>query len=217
MRILIVDDHALVRRGLAHVVKEGFPDADVVEAEDASAALEVMRIEVADLALVDVRMPGLDGLELLRAMKLEWPSVPVIMLSTYENPEYVRRALSEGAVGYLLKDATPEELGQAIDVAISGDGRVVSPNLIWTLFGDWMESGVVDHKLTRRERDILSLLSEGRSNRSIAQHLYLSEKTIKSHLAAIYRKLGVTNRTQAAMMARKLGLGQVPGVVSGTD
>ncbi len=217
MRILIVDDHAIVRRGLAHVVKEGFPDAEVVEAEGASAALEVMRIKVADLALVDVRMPGLDGLELLRAMKLEWPNVPVIMLSTYENPEYVRRALSDGAVGYLLKDATPEELGQAIDVAISGDGRVVSPNLIWTLFGDWMESGVVDHRLTRRERDILVLLSEGRSNRSIAQHLYLSEKTVKAHLAAIYRKLGVTNRTQAAMMARQLGLGPVPGAVSGTD
>ena len=80
-----------------------------------------------------------------------------------------------------------------------------------------MESGVVDHKLTRRERDILVLLSEGRSNRSIAQHLYLSEKTVKAHLAAIYRKLGVTNRTQAAMMARKLGIGPVPGVVSGPD
>src|SRR6185369_12218590 len=167
----------------------------------------MMRSKAADLALVDVRMPGLDGLELLRAMKLEWPNVPVIMLSTYENPEYVRRALSDGAVGYLLKDATPEELGQAIDVAISGDGRVLSPNLIWALFGDWMESGIVDHRLTRRERDILVLLSEGRSNRSIAQYLYLSEKTVKAHLAAIFRKLGVTNRTQAAMMARQLGLG----------
>ena len=141
MRILIVDDHAIVRRGLAYVVKEGFPDADVVEAEGASAALDVMRIKAADLALVDVRMPGLDGLELLRAMKLEWPNVPVIVLSTYEHPEYVRRALSDGAAGYLLKDATPDELGQAIDVAISGDGRAVSPNLIWTLFGDVMNQG----------------------------------------------------------------------------
>ena len=136
-----MDDHAIVRRGLAYVVKEGFPDADVVEAGGASAALDVMRIEAVDLALVDVRMPDLDGLELLRAMKLEWPNVPVIMLSTYENPEYVRRALSDGAAGYLLKDATPEELGQAIDVAISGDGRAVSPNLIWTLLEDVTEQG----------------------------------------------------------------------------
>ncbi len=217
MRILIVDDHAIVRRGLAYVVKERFPDADVEEAEGASAALDVMRIKVADLALVDVRMPGLDGLELLRAMKREWPNLAVIMLSTYENPEYVRRALSDGAAGYLLKDATPEELGQALDVAISGDGRAVSPNLIWTLFEDVTKTGAVDHKLTRRERDILALLSEGRSNRAIAQHLYLSEKTVKAHLAAIFRKLGVTNRTQAAMMARRLGLGPVPGAVSGRD
>jgi len=80
MRILIVDDHALVRRGMTYVVKEGFPDADVVEAEGANAALDMMRSKAADLALVDVRMPDLDGLELLRAMKLEWPDVPVIML-----------------------------------------------------------------------------------------------------------------------------------------
>jgi DNA-binding NarL/FixJ family response regulator len=217
MRILIVDEHAIVRRGMTYLVKEGFPDADVVEAKGASAALDVMRIEAPDLVLVDVRMPDLDGLKLLRAMKLEWPDVPVILLSTYENPRYVKRALSEGAAGYLLKDATPEELEQAIDVAISGDGRSVSPNLIWTVFEDETKSGVADHQLTRRERDILALLSEGRSNRSIAQHLYLSDKTVKAHLGEIFRKLGVTNRTQAAMMARQLGLGPVPGAVSGTD
>lgn len=229
MRILIVDDHALVRRGMAYVVKDGFPDADVVEAEGASAALDVMREKAADLALVDVRMPDLDGLELLRAMKLEWPSVPVIMLSTYENAPYVKRALSDGAAGYLLKDATPEDLGQAINVAISGGGNVLSPRVIQNLFEDVESSGGgqnnnghpksrrTEYNLTQREHDILALLSEGRSNRSIAQNLYLSEKTVKAHLAAIFRKLGVTNRTQAAMMAVQLGVGPVPGAVTGTD
>ncbi len=228
MRILIVDDHALVRRGMAYVVKEGFPDADVVEAEGAAAALDVMRIKAADLALVDVRMPDLDGLELLRAMKLEWPDVPVIMLSTYENAPYVKRALSDGAAGYLLKDATPEDLGQAINVAISGGGNVLSPRVIQNLFEDVESSGGqttnghprsrrTEYNLTQREHDILALLSEGRSNRSIAQNLYLSEKTVKAHLAAIFRKLGVTNRTQAAMMAVQLGVGPVPGAVTGTD
>jgi CheY-like chemotaxis protein len=111
-------------------------------------------------------MPDPDGLELLRAIKAEWPDVPMIMLSTFENSAYVRRALADGAAGYLLKDAT--------------------------------------------------LLSEGRSNRSIAQNLYVSEKTVKAHLAAIFRKLGVTNRTQAAMMAvqddgRPDGRGHGPG------
>ena len=218
MRILIVDDHALVRRGMTYVVKEGFPDADVVEAEGANAALDVMRSKAADLALVDVRMPDLDGLELLRAMKLEWPDVPVIMLSTYENAPYVKRALADGAAGYLLKDATPEDLGQAINVAISGGGNVLSPRVIQNLFEDVESSGGTngnghsksrrtEYNLTQREHDILALLSEGRSNRSIAQNLYLSEKTVKAHLAAIFRKLGVTNRTQAAMMAVQLGVG----------
>jgi DNA-binding NarL/FixJ family response regulator len=221
MRILIVDDHALVRRGMAYVVKEGFPDADVVEAESAAAALEQMRSAAADMALVDVRMPDLDGLELLRSMKAEWPDVPVIMLSTYENAPYVKRALADGAAGYLLKDATPEDLTQAINVAISGGGNVLSPRVIQNLFEDVESSGQSvngqgrsrrsEYNLTQREHDILALLSEGRSNRSIAQALYLSEKTVKAHLAAIFRKLGVTNRTQAAMMAVQMGVGATPG------
>jgi DNA-binding NarL/FixJ family response regulator len=218
MRILIVDDHALVRRGLAYVVKEGSPAADIVEADGAASALEMMRDGAADLALVDVRMPDLDGLELLRAIKAEWPDVPVIMLSTYENAPYVKRALVDGAAGYLLKDATPEDLSQAINVAISGGGNVLSPRVIQNLFDD-VESVETfanggnrkprrtEFNLTQREREILALLSEGRSNRSIAQNLYLSEKTVKAHLAAIFRKLGVTNRTQAAIMAVQMGVG----------
>lgn len=219
MRILIVDDHALVRRGMTYVVKEGFPDADVVEAEGANAALDMMRSKAADLALVDVRMPDLDGLELLRAMKLEWPDVPVIMLSTYENAPYVKRALADGAAGYLLKDATPEDLSQAINVAMSGSGNVLSPRVIQNLFEDQESSNTSsngrrsEYSLTQREHDILALLAEGRSNREIAGALYLSEKTVKAHLAAIFRKLGVTNRTQAAMMAVQMGVGPVPGAL----
>ena len=220
MRILIVDDHALVRRGLYYVVKEGFPDADVVEAESSAAALEVLRAQKAfDLALVDVRMPDLDGLELLRVVKGEWPDVPVIMLSTYENAPYVKRALADGAAGYLLKDATPEDLSQAINVAMSGSGNVLSPRVIQNLFEDQESSNASsngrrsEYSLTQREHDILALLAEGRSNREIEGALYLSEKTVKAHLAAIFRKLGVTNRTQAAMMAVQMGVGPVPGAL----
>ena len=224
MRILIVDDHALVRRGLYYVVKEGFPDADVVEAESSAAALEVLRAQKAfDLALVDVRMPDLDGLELLRVVKGEWPDVPVIMLSTYENAPYVKRALADGAAGYLLKDATPEDLSQAINVAMSGSGNVLSPRVIQNLFEDQESSNASsngrrsEYSLTQREHDILALLAEGRSNREIAGALYLSEKTVKAHLAAIFRKLGVTNRTQAAMMAVQLGVGPPQGAIAGND
>jgi DNA-binding NarL/FixJ family response regulator len=223
MRILVVDDHALVRRGLTYVVKEGFPDAEVLEAESSAVALEIFRAgKPIDLALVDVRMPDLDGLELLRAIKGEWADVPVIMLSTYENAPYVKRALADGAAGYLLKDATPEDLAQAIHVALSGSGNVLSPRVIQNLFED-QESAASngtnggrrnEYSLTQRENDILALLAEGRSNRDIAQRLFLSEKTVKAHLAAIFRKLGVTNRTQAAMVAVQMGVGPTPGALA---
>jgi DNA-binding NarL/FixJ family response regulator len=220
MRIMVVDDHALVRRGMTYVVKEGFPEADVVEAESSQAALDILHAGTEiDLALVDVRMPDLDGLELLRAIKAEGATFPVIMLSTYENAPYVKRALADGAAGYLLKDATPEDLSQAINVAMSGSGNVLSPRVIQNLFED-QETGPGSHggrrtefSLTQREHDILALLSEGRSNRDIAGALFLSEKTVKAHLAAIFRKLGVTNRTQAAMMAVQMGVGPTPGAL----
>jgi DNA-binding NarL/FixJ family response regulator len=220
MKILIVDDHALVRRGLHYVVKEGFPDAEITEAESAAAALEhIHNGKEIDLALVDVRMPDLDGLELLRALKTDRPDMPVVMLSTYDNAPYVKRALADGASGYLLKDATPEDLSQAINVALSGSGNVLSPRVIQNLFEEHESSGR-DHNgrrgeynLTQREHDILELLAEGQANREIAGRLYLSEKTVKAHLAAIFRKLGVTNRTQAAMMAVQMGVGPIPGAL----
>jgi DNA-binding NarL/FixJ family response regulator len=219
VRILIVDDHALVRRGMGHVVRESFGDADVVEAADAAEALRVMSSAKVDVALVDVRMPDADGIELLHDMKLQWPEVPVIMLTSFDHAHYVRRALAEGAAGYMLKDATPEDLEQAIKVALSGGGNVLSPRVIQNLF-DSIDAGPPDSNgevmrhpassLTQRETDILALLAEGKSNRDISRALFLSEKTVKAHLAAIFRKLGVTNRTQAAMAAVSMGIG--PGL-----
>jgi DNA-binding NarL/FixJ family response regulator len=215
VKVLIVDDHELVRRGLGHVVRDCFPDAEVVEASDAASALELMPHDV-EIALVDVRMPDSDGLELLHELKARWPDVPVIMLTSFDHAHYVRRALAEGAAGYMLKDATPEDLEQAIKVAISGGGNVLSPRVIQNLF----EATAADPSapegsrgarpagaLTQRETDILALLAEGKSNRDISRALYLSEKTVKAHLAAIFRKLGVTNRTQAAMAAVSMGIG----------
>jgi DNA-binding NarL/FixJ family response regulator len=221
MRIMIVDDHAIMRRGMVYVVEQRFPDANVVEAGSASAALDAMREQVVDVVLVDIRMPDMDGLDLLRAIRGEWPDAPVIMLSTHEYAPDLKRALSDGAAGYLLKDATLEDLGQAIDAAISGGSSVLSQRAIQSLFEDVASSSgrvtsiarsrVTGYHLTQREHEILALLSEGRSNRSIAQNLYVSEETVKGHLNAIFRKLGVTNRTQAAMMAVELGVERSPG------
>jgi DNA-binding NarL/FixJ family response regulator len=218
VRIMIVDDHALVRRGMAHVVRECFPEADVVETASAEEAISSMEQVSIDLALVDVRMPDTDGLDLLHTLRTRWESTPVIMLTTFDHANYVRRALAEGAAGYLLKDATPDDLQQAIKVALSGGGNVLSPRVIQNLFESMDENASDESKshrrpassLTQRETDILALLAEGRSNRDISRALYLSEKTVKAHLAAIFRKLGVTNRTQAAMAAVSMGIGPSP-------
>jgi DNA-binding NarL/FixJ family response regulator len=217
VKILIVDDHALVRRGLAHVVRESFPEAEVVEADNAEQALRAMQEHDVEIALVDVRMPEPDGLHLLREIKASWADIPVIMLTSFDHAPYVKQALADGAAGYMLKDATPDDLEQAIRVALSGGGNVLSPRVIQNLFEE-MEGGPPNsdgsHRpeasLTQRETDIMSLLAEGKSNREISRSLFLSEKTVKAHLAAIFRKLGVTNRTQAAMAAVSMGIGPNP-------
>ena len=214
MRVLIVDDHTLVRRGLAHVVRDCFEGADVVEASDADEAMTMLEGPVFDVALLDVRLPGKDGLELLHEIKELHADLPVIMLSTYDHARYARRALGEGAAGYMLKDSSPADLAQAISVALSGGGNVLSSKVIQNLFDEQeQEEHPVgrgedpDAALTRREIDILQLLVTGNSNRDIAGELTLSEKTVKAHLASVFRKLGVANRTQAAMAAVAMGLG----------
>ncbi len=225
MNLLLVDDHTLVRKGLAQVLTQCVTDAKVAEAEDADSAVASLQAKSADVALVDIRLPGRDGLELLKELRATFPDMPVIMLTSYDNAEYVRAALAQGAAGYLLKDATPEDLSQAITVALSGAGNVLSPRAVRNLFevghqaperSEQQTPRVQDAGLTRRETDILELLAHGCSNREISRTLFLSEKTVKAHLAAIFRKLGVSNRTKAAMVAVSMGMGSlnlVPGPV----
>jgi DNA-binding NarL/FixJ family response regulator len=214
MKVLIVDDHTLVRKGIVAVLQQQFPEADVLEAAGADDAVETLKEDTVDIALVDVRMPNRDGLELLKEIKSDWPKVRVIMLTSFDHSRFVKAALAEGADGYMLKDASPEDLDQAIRVAMAGGGNVLSARAMRALFED-SGDGTDDNgdmqrrpeNLTKRELDILALLAEGRSNREISRHLFLSEKTVKAHLAAVFRKLSVTNRTQAAMAAVTMGMG----------
>ncbi len=214
MKLLLVDDHTLVRKGLIQVLQQCVNDAEVTEAGSAEEALEILHLTPHDVALVDIRMPGRDGIELLKEIRATWPALPVIIVTSYDNGEYVKTALTEGAAGYLLKDASPEDLAQAILVALSGSGNVLSPRAVRNLFEgsasehvDARETHLPDVGLTRREVDVMQLLSGGASNREISRQLFLSEKTVKAHLAAVFRKLGVTNRTQAAMAAVAMGMG----------
>jgi len=216
VRVLIVDDHALVRHGLALIVQAAFEDAEVAEAENAPQAIDALETDGVDIALLDVRMPDVDGIELLKKIKARWPDVPVIMLTSFDHAKYARAALAEGAAGYMLKDSTPSDLQQAIKVAMSGGGNVLSSKVIQNLFDDMQAPSPASAEpqpanLTNREMEILDLLVEGKSNRDISTDLFLSEKTVKAHLAAVFRKLGVSNRTQAAMAALNMGLGNNHG------
>jgi DNA-binding NarL/FixJ family response regulator len=224
VKLLLVDDHTLVRKGLSHLLSATMEDASIEEAENAAQALESLGRSVPDVALVDIRLPGRDGLDLLREIRATWPKLPVIILTCFDDSDYVKRALADGAAGYLLKDSSPEDLLQAITVALTGSGNVLSPRAVRNLFDNAAQAAergasrarVPDAGLTRREADILSYLAEGFSNREISKALFLSEKTVKAHLAAIFRKLGVTNRTKAAMAALGMGLSAHPGASSGS-
>lgn len=225
MRVLLVDDHTLVRSGLAHLIRACVEGAEVTESGSAEDALAVLGAAPHDVALVDIRLPGRNGLQLLEEIRRTWPEMPVIIVTNYDNPEYVKAAMAAGASGYLLKDSTPADLSQAIQVALSGAGNVISARAIHNLFDDGASApaggqrassnGHVpranEARLTKRETEILELLAAGHSNREISRRLYLSEKTVKAHLATVFRKLGVSNRTQAAMAAVGMGLGPTPG------
>lgn len=214
MKVLLVDDHTLVRRGLSRIIEAGFPDVEIAEASSVDEAIVRLGESVPDVALVDIRLPGRDGIELLREIKKSHPELPVIILTSFDEAKYARQALALGASGYILKDSTPEDLDQAIRVALTGGGNVLSTGVIQNLFED-LDSPAskspadLADTLSKRELEILGYLVAGSSNREIAVSLGLSEKTIKAHLAAVYRKLDVGNRTQAAMIATSMGIERV--------
>jgi DNA-binding NarL/FixJ family response regulator len=223
VKVLLVDDDTLVRKGLVHLLKSCVEDAEVGEASDATEALAMLESDGYHVVLADIRLPGRDGLEMLKDIRSAHPDIPVVMLTGYDDPEYVKGALAEGAAGYLLKDSTPEDLTQAIRVALTGSGNVLSPRAVRNLFDRNARSDMggssekADPGLTRREIDILEFLAQGYSNREISRALFLSEKTVKAHLAAVFRKLGVSNRTKAAMAAVAMGITGAPGSGQGPD
>jgi DNA-binding NarL/FixJ family response regulator len=214
VKVLLVDDDTLVRKGLAQLVASCVEGSVVSEAADTTEALAILETSEHDIVVADIRLPGRDGLELLREIRALRPQLPVLMLTGHDDPDYVKSALAQGAAGYLLKDSTPEDLTQAIRVALTGSGNVLSPRAVRSLFDRSGRTDLFTHSpgdrgdpgLTRREIDILRYLSQGYSNREISKALFLSEKTVKAHLAAVFRKLGVSNRTKAAMAAVAMGI-----------
>jgi DNA-binding NarL/FixJ family response regulator len=208
-RVLIVDDHELAREALASILGRE-PDVEVVgEANDGGKAMALAGRLRPDLVLMDVRMPGVDGLAATQAIKRDLPGTRVLLLTTYETTEYVLAGLRAGADGYLLKGASKQELLRAIRAVLGGE-QLVQPDLAASILrGMAREAGAVaaaEPALTDRQREVLRLLAAGRSNPDIASELQVSLNTVKTHVVHVLRRLGVTDRTQAAVRAAQLGL-----------
>jgi DNA-binding NarL/FixJ family response regulator len=200
IRIAIADDHPLARRGLCQYLED---EDDLQVIVDVPSGAELLSgIENADpapdIALVDVRMPGMDGIETIRQLRRRFPAVRLVMLSAFGDPQLLTDALRAGAVGYLLKTREPDFILRAIRLVHEG-GLIIDPALVPSSFSGW--AGDFDRReaepLTRREREILSQLPAGRTNREIASAMCLSPDTVKGHLDRIFRKLGARDRTAA--------------------
>jgi DNA-binding NarL/FixJ family response regulator len=212
--VLVVDDDPLVRAGLRMILSAA-GDVEVVgEADDGAAAVDAVRAHFPDVVLVDIRMPGTDGITatgLLRAL----PDPPqVIVLTTFHADDYVVRALRAGASGFLLKDTAPAEIISAVRIVAAGEA-MLSPAVTRTLIGRLADGGADDRRtaalarldaLTDREREVAVAVGAGASNAEIAGQLYMSEATVKAHVSRLLSKLSVANRVQVAIVVHDAGL-----------
>jgi DNA-binding NarL/FixJ family response regulator len=213
IRILLVDDQKLMREGL-RVLLELERDLDVVgEAADGESAVHAYAAHQPDVVLMDIRMPGMDGVEATWRLRQQWPQARVIILTTFDDDEYVFEGLRAGALGYLLKDVSGADLAEAVRTVARG-GALIEPSVARKVVAEFArlapparpgEEGLPE-PLTEREREVLRLLAEGLTNRQIAAQLFLAEGTVKNYVTSILQKLSVRDRTQAAVRARELNL-----------
>jgi DNA-binding NarL/FixJ family response regulator len=204
IRLLIADDHAVVRHGLAQLVAT-FQDVEVVgSAADGEEAVALCAERDPDVVLMDLEMPVLDGIEATRRIRSAQPEVAVVVLTSFSDRQRILHALDAGAVGYLLKDVEPEELAKAILAAARGEAPL-DPKAARALLSA-RRTGAPAESLSEREREVLLMVAEGLPNKLIAQRLAISEKTVKAHLTSVFRQIGVTDRTQAALWVERSGL-----------
>jgi len=214
IRVLLADDQQLMREGL-RVLLDLIPDIRVVgEAGDGVEAVERTRQLRPDVVLMDVRMPVLDGVAATRRLHDASPEVKVIILTTFDDDEYVFEGLRAGAVGYLLKDVPSEQLANAIRAAARGEA-FIQPSVARKVVAEFARLTEREHRrreqplaepLSVRELEVLALMAEGLSNREIGERLFIAEGTVKNHVSNVLAKLGVRDRTQAILRAQELGL-----------
>ncbi|MCP2249371.1 response regulator [Lentzea aerocolonigenes] len=213
IRVLIADDEPLMRAGIKAILGTADDIELVAEAGDGHEALQIVRERRVDVAVLDIRMPRMDGLACARELHVLAPSVRVVMLTTFGEDENIVRALSEGAAGFLLKDSAPEELLRAVRAVNNGEAYL-SPMVTSRVVGMVATSGQPKRQeaqkavagLTEREVEVLALLGQGMSNADIGAKLHMSEATVKTYVSRLLAKLGLTNRVQAALLARDAGI-----------
>jgi DNA-binding NarL/FixJ family response regulator len=208
IRVILADDHPAVRAGIRQFIERA-PDIEVLaEADDGRAALDLIRRYQPDVAVLDLQMPGLSGLEVIAQARQEQPASRFIVLTAYDDDPYIFAALRAGARGYLLKTAGPEELARAIRLVNAGQSALdpsVTERVIEKLGHPTESATEGPERLSERELEVLRLAAEGRTNRAIGLALGISDRTVHSHLINIFQKLGVSTRTEAAMKAVRMG------------
>jgi len=200
IRLLIVDDHPAFRMGLAALIQSQQDMEVAAECGDGQQAVDLFRTVKPDVTLMDLRLPGLSGVEAILAIRKEFPEARVIVVTTYDWDEDVYRAMQSGAKSYLLKDMTQEQIAGTIRAVHAGDSKLPSN------VADRLAERLKREELTQREQDVLTLLTKGRSNKEIASDLAISEDTVKYHLKTLFTKLGVQDRTEAAISAIRHGI-----------
>ena len=201
-RVLLVDDHAILRVSLSRLL-DAEPDIDVVgTAGDGSEVVALIAETAPDVVLMDLSMPVMDGVDATRAIVASGATPKVVVLTSFSDRERIHEALEAGAIGYLLKDAEPDELLRGVRAAARGDWPM-DPRAVRLLLGGGSPSGP---RLSGREQEVLGLVATGLANKLIARKLGITERTVKAHLTRIFEQLGVTDRTQAALWAQQHGM-----------
>ncbi len=208
IRVILADDHPTVRAGIRQFLERDPAIQVLAEANDGEEALALIARYLPDVAVLDLQMPRLSGLEVIRRLRTEWPQVRVLVLTAYDDDPYIFAALRAGAKGYLLKTAGPDELIRGVHLVQAGRSALdpeVTERIVEQIGRPDAGTGSEPERLTGRELDVLRLAARGLANRAIGAQLRISERTVHSHLVNIFAKLGVNTRTEAVLKAIRLG------------